>query len=258
MSFKKFYKSFRKVTSSSTFFYTAVVFVLVFRWVLFDHYVIPSGSMIPTFLVFDHIVVKKYPYGLRVPFTKKWLWKTASPKRGDVVVFRSVEGSYFMVKRVVGIPGDRIRIQDENLLINGEAVLRENIPMNDPSYYPVSGFDLKESPDNYSMFLETLENNSYRILLKKEGMLSQDYEFQVPPESFFVLGDNRHNSQDSRYWGFLPSENLMGQAVGIWMSCEKTLFNLPLLCYPWTFRVSRMFSSLGVKKPDTRPAIEVD
>src|SRR5687768_52182 len=87
----------------------AVLAILAFRWLLFEPYVIPSGSMIPTLLVHDHILVNKLAYGVRVPFTSKWLIKTADPKRGDIVVFRAVDDQgYFMIKRVVGVPGDTI------------------------------------------------------------------------------------------------------------------------------------------------------
>ena len=233
---------------SKPFFWIAVIFILFFRWILWDHYVIPSGSMIPTFLVYDHIVVKKYPYGLRLPFTKKWLWRKSLPERGDIVIFRSTKGSYFMVKRVIALPGDRLKIQEHEIWINGTKIQRVAMDMEEEN--DDLSYALGASVSDYDMNVEILDARKYQVLWKKIKSF-QDYEVTVPKDSLFVLGDNRNNSQDSRYWGFLPVENLMGQAVGIWLSCEKTLFNLPLLCYPWTFRWQRMFSSV-YKKPEIK------
>lgn len=234
-------KKLRAWYHSKLFFWIAVIFILFFRWILWDHYVIPSGSMIPTFLVYDHIVVKKYPYGIRIPFTKKWLMKTSLPERGDIVIFRSTKGSYFMVKRVVALPEDHLKIQDREVWINGERVQSQLTEIDDAN--DNLSYALGASVLDYDMNVESLGSRQYRVLWKKIES-SQTYELTVPKDSLFVLGDNRNNSQDSRYWGFLPVENLMGQAIGIWLSCDKTLFNLPLLCYPWTFRWSRMFSSV--------------
>jgi len=233
--------------NSKPFFWGAVLFILFFRWIILDHYVIPSGSMIPTFLVYDHIVVKKYPYGVRIPFTKKWLWRRDLPERGDIVIFRSTKGSYFMVKRVIALPGDSLKMQGHEIWINGEQVHSQTLKVDVDSNENLS-YALGASISDYEMNKESLDSRQYRILWKKAGSF-QNYELTVPEDSLFVLGDNRDNSQDSRYWGFLPVENLMGQAIGIWLSCDKTLFNLPLLCYPWTFRWSRMFSSV-YDKPD--------
>ena len=237
----------RKITKSTTFFWFVVFVILTGRWIVLDHFVVPSGSMIPTFLVLDHIVVQKYSYGLRIPFTKTWLWKGSAPKRGDVVVFRAVKGRYFMVKRAIGIAGDEILIQENRIWINGKPLPSREFDLDkDTGFYPISNKDLKDDLLRYHVHLESLSHRQYRVLWKKEG-LRQTYNWKVPEGHIFVLGDNRDNSQDSRYWGFLPVENLMGKAVGIWMSCEQSLFSLPLLCYPWTLRFKRIFSSLDEK-----------
>src|ERR1700729_3545582 len=111
-------------------FLLAVAAILAFRWALFEPYVIPSGSMIPTLLIHDHILVSKFAYGLRIPFTKVWMFRGEEPKRGDIVVFRSVEDSgYFMIKRVVGLPGDQVEIEPEGYVkINGEKLEVQHLP----------------------------------------------------------------------------------------------------------------------------------
>ena len=221
-------------------FWSVVVLVLILRWAAFDHYAIPSSSMVPTFLVFDHIVVKKYPYGIRLPFTKKWLTKIKSPERGDIVVFRAVKANYFMVKRVIGRAGDRVKLSGKKVFINNQPIPLETLK-NQKSFYSIHGDDLGDEINRYTQFLETNNKNTYRILWKNSYSMTQEQEWVVPEGFLFVMGDNRNNSEDSRYWGFLPTKNLMGQAVGTWLSCEKTLLNLPLLCYPWTIRWSRLF-----------------
>ncbi len=223
----------------------AITVILSFRWIAFDHYVIPSGSMVPNLLVFDHIVVKKYPYGFRIPGSKSWLWKNRNPKRGEIVIFRSVEGKYFMVKRVIGIPGDRIVIKGHTITINGKELKKKPLHDGDiEGYYPITSFDLGDDVNNYNFYLENLDDRQYRVLWSKEDNWNQVYNISVPEGQFFVLGDNRSNSKDSRYWGFLPFENLMGEGYKIWLSCEKTFFNLPILCHPNRLRISRMLSNI--------------
>lgn len=223
----------------------AVTAILSFRWIALDHFVIPSSSMVPNLLVFDHIVVKKYTYGLRLPGTKTWVSKNRNPKRGEVVIFRSVEGNYFMVKRVIGLPKDHIVIKGHDIFINGKLVKKTSLYDGEvEGYYPITEFELGDSSKNYNFYLEHLDGREYRIIWSKERFTSQDYDVYVPEGQFFVLGDNRSNSKDSRYWGFLPFENLMGEGYKIWLSCDQTLLSLPILCYPHTLRFSRMFSDI--------------
>jgi signal peptidase I len=233
-------------------FLLAVTAILAFRWLLFEPYVIPSGSMIPTLLIHDHILVSKFAYGVRVPFTKTWLFRNKDPKRGDIVVFRSVEDSgYFMIKRVVGIPGDKIEIDPEGYVhLNGEKLETKVLPVTaDPEsqkpYYPVKESDLAGATFNdVDFFEENLSGVVHRGLLMKGAARFFDRPFTVNKDEYFCMGDNRDNSKDSRYWGSLPRENLLGQALFVWLSCDETLPFLPFLCNPLKLRWGRFFRGL--------------
>jgi signal peptidase I len=230
-------------------FILAVCAILAFRWLLFEPYVIPSGSMIPTLLIHDHILVNKFAYGARIPFTKRWLFRNSEPKRGDIVVFRSVEDSgYFMIKRVMGIPGDKIEIgPDGYVKINGERLPTTPLavsedPASQKPYYPVKKGDLDAPYDKFEFFEENVMGVHHRSILVKNVERYFDYPVEVQPDHYFVMGDNRDNSKDSRYWGTLPRENLLGKAMFIWLSCENTLEFLPFLCNPLELRWGRFFN----------------
>lgn len=222
--------------------------ILAFRWLFVEPFVIPSGSMIPSLLIRDHIAVNKFAYGVRYPFAKKYLWRIAVPKRGDVVVFRSTEDRKIMVKRVVGLPGDMIFLDEEGQIwINSEKLSREEIsdPKSSEEFYLVSERSLGASYKDYDFFIEQTEKHRYRIIQKISIYSRWPSEtYKVPEDSVFVLGDNRDNSSDSRSWGFLPMDNILGRAFGIWLSCEESFFSLRILCNPVTIRGKRMFSRI--------------
>jgi len=223
------------------------LFILLFRWALFEPYVIPSGSMIPSLLIYDHIIVNKFHYGLRVPFSKKWIWNRVAPQRGDVVVFRPVKvtrGMKFMVKRVIGLPGDKIYVDaHKRLWVNGTLIQRASLNgPGDGGFYSLSEEDLGASFTDYRFYSETGKNGyTYRIILEEgEPAPPLETDFEVPDGFVFVIGDNRDNSHDSRFWGPLPVSHIMGKAVLIWLSCNETFFNLPLLCHPGKIRGARL------------------
>ncbi len=216
--------------------FSAIVFVLAIRWALIEPYAIPSGSMIPTLLIHDHILVNKFAYGLRMPFQKNYLARWSVPKRGEIIVFRSIDNNeIYLVKRVIGLPGDSIDISETGTLsINGKAV--EEVVIQ-------STQELDEFRD-YRWIRERLEEGVKFSTLKDDATLAARGPFKVGAGEIFMMGDNRENSSDSRVWGPVPLENVLGRASLIWLSCEETLRDASRLCNPTTIRWKRMFQSL--------------
>lgn len=194
-------------------FFPVFLIVLVLRSFLFEPFRIPSASMMPTLLIGDFILVNKYDYGIRLPVVNTKVIENNTPERGDIVVFRYPEDpSIPFIKRVVGLPGDHIAYRDKTLFINGERIRQEEL---DVYYGDGSGF----IPGGLSLRLEELDETPHRILVNADQP-SREVEATVPEGKYFVLGDNRDNSRDSRYWGFVPDENLVGHAVMIWMNWD--------------------------------------
>ena len=180
--------------------------VLIVRGFLVEPFQIPSGSMLPTLEAGDFILVNKFSYGLRLPLGHQKFLDLGSPERGDVIVFRYPEDpSIDYIKRVIGIPGDKIRYQNKQLFINGEPV-------------PLLPVDTYEKNRAFVELEEKLGDMTHHILLSKNyNNMAQVIEVEVPEGKYFALGDNRDNSRDSRYWGFVPDENLKGRAFMIWL-----------------------------------------
>ena len=204
--------------------FPVLLLVLVFRSFFFEPFKIPSGSMIPTLLVGDFIVVNKFAYGLRLPVLNKEFVSYGLPQRGDVAVFRyPVDPGINFIKRVVGLPGDSITYRDKQVFINGEAVKNENLGQFNSS-------DLKCSTPRKDAMLEfeDIGPEGHEILLHASAP-SRNGQWVVPEGHYFMMGDNRDRSNDSRAWGFVPEENLVGRAVGIWLN-----FDFEKGCADWS------------------------
>jgi len=192
-----------------------LLIVLLFRSFLFEPFKIPSGSMIPTLLIGDFIVVNKFAYGLRLPVLNRKIISIGEPDRGDVVVFRyPVDPGVNFIKRVVGLPGDTITYRDKLLFINGEPVTVVN-----GGRYASSDVKCDTPRADAVRLEETLGDHMHDILIH-ENSLGRNQQWVVPAEHYFVMGDNRDRSNDSREWGFVPETHLMGRAVGIWLNFD--------------------------------------
>lgn len=189
-------------------FFPVLLMVLVIRSFVFEPFRIPSGSMNPTLLQGDFIFVKKYTYGLRLPVLETKIIETGEPERGDVVVFRlPSDPSINYIKRVVGLPGDKIQYRDHQLLINGELM-------------PLGTGDASAEFPGSLQFTEVLGEREHEILVRNPGSMAPEQQYTVPEGAYFMMGDNRDNSQDSRYIGTVPETHLVGEAVRIWMHMD--------------------------------------
>jgi len=222
--------------------------ILAIRWAFFEPYVIPSGSMIPSLLIHDHILVNKFSYGVHVPFSTSWLVRFSTPRRGDVVVFRSLEdGGVFVVKRVIGLPGDEIKfVAKEQLEINGKLVPFRELTKKEVAEATLRWTveDRDEYLEFYDFFEEDLDGNRHVVLKQKDSPVRVLDPYKVKENEVFMMGDNRDNSSDSRVWGALPIDRVLGRASAIWMSCEETLPDANQLCNPQTMRWNRMFRGI--------------
>jgi signal peptidase I len=206
--------------------FPVILAVFVLRSFLFEPFKIPSGSMIPTLLVGDLILVNKFTYGLRLPVVNTKLTEGTPPKRGDVMVFRyPPKPSLDYIKRVVGVPGDEVAYLNKKLTINGQPVETTRLP---------DYFD-RDAMRYFKQFEEKLGDQPHRLLNDDERPAFvpgvEDFAFKqncrysvegvvckVPEGHYFMMGDNRDNSLDSRYWGFVPDRNIVGKAFLIWMN----------------------------------------
>ncbi|MGO4220843.1 signal peptidase I [Lysobacter sp. TAF61] len=204
------------VVDYSKAFFPVLAVVLILRSFVAEPFRIPSNSMMPTLLTGDFILVNKFTYGLRLPINNHKFVALGEPARGDVVVFRPPHHpDQDWIKRVVGLPGDRVGYHDNQVTVNGKVL----------SYVPVgvyqgigNGTEMTGAEELREDLLgrehSVLERTNLPFLDQGEG------DWVVPPGHYFVMGDNRDNSEDSRYWGFLPEQNLRGKAFLIWMNFD--------------------------------------
>ena len=206
--------------------FPVIIGVFILRSFLFEPFKIPSGSMIPTLLVGDLILVNKFHYGIRLPVLNTKLTQGTPPARGDVMVFRyPPKPSLDYIKRVVGVPGDEVAYLNKRLTINGKALETNVLP---------EFFD-EDAMRYFKQFEEGLGDKKHRLLNDDARPAfvpgADEFEFKsncrysvegvvckVPEGHYFMMGDNRDNSLDSRYWGFVPDKNIVGRAFFVWMN----------------------------------------
>ncbi len=207
-------------------FFPVIAAVFVFRSFLFEPFKIPSSSMLPTLQIGDLILVNKFTYGIRLPIVNKKVIEINDPARGDVMVFKfPKDPSLDYIKRVVGVPGDKVVYKDKRLTINGKEV----------SYEKLSDYLDEDRLAYYARYREHLSGRTHDILNddKVPGYVPspdnfpqhelcsynlEGFECTVPAGHYFMMGDNRDNSLDSRYWGFVPDQNIVGKAFFVWMN----------------------------------------
>ena len=199
-------------------FFPVLLIVFVLRSFIAEPFRIPSGSMLPTLHIGDFILVNKYSYGIRLPVANKKVLPVSTPERGDVVVFRyPKDESINFIKRLIGLPGDQIEYQNKRLTINGEQVDVEKVG-------EFSGLEAGEPGLLAEMLTEQFPDNTHNILWD-EGGHTGELSFTVPEGQYFVMGDNRDHSNDSRYWGFVDDELLVGKAFFIWFNYNEGEIN---------------------------------
>jgi len=195
-------------------FFPVLLVVFVLRSFLVEPFQIPSSSMVPTLEVGDYILVNKYTYGIRLPVVRTKVLALNEPQRGDVMVFfpPHMNDTYF-IKRVIGLPGDIVSYRQKRLYINGKEAPLEMLAV------------VPEGASRYGMGLETIGDANH-LVQEDQSRPARDFSVQVKPGHYFMMGDNRDNSSDSRIWGQVPEKDIVGKAFAVWMHWDS-LFSIP-------------------------------
>ena len=195
-------------------FFPVLLVVFVLRSFLVEPFQIPSSSMVPTLEVGDYILVNKYTYGIRLPVVRTKVWALNEPKRGDVMVFfpPHMNETYY-IKRVIGLPGDTVTYRNKSLAVNGVPLEEETLAV------------LPEGSSRYRVGLEAL-GDARHLVQVNDSRPPRDFSVKVKPGHYFMMGDNRDNSSDSRIWGQVPEKDIVGKAFAVWMHWDS-LFSVP-------------------------------
>lgn len=221
-------------------FFAPLFLIFILRWIIIEPFVIPSESMMPNLMIHDHILVTKYSYGVKAPIGDGWLFKFKEPRRGDIVVFRYPENrDVFFIKRLIGLPGDKISVQNGQIILNDKPWVIHNIAK-----------DIYEDEDEFNYYIETIPIDSQqehliKLFSNQEHVDPVEKQIVVPANSYFVMGDNRDQSHDSRFWGFVDEKYLVGRAMYIWLSCDDTISTAPMICDPLKLRFDRLFKKVS-------------
>lgn len=195
-------------------FFPVLLIVLLLRSFLMEPFRIPTGSLEPSLIPGDFIATNKFIYGLRLPVSHTKIFRLGEPKVGDIVVFKfPVEPDKNLIKRIIGVGGDKISYKNKIIYING--VEQPQKDLGPESYIDENGNMIKV--ERYQEIINGIKHDIY----KNPDDPAQDFSITVPPREYFAMGDNRDNSLDSRYWGFVPEGNLIGKAFMIWFSWDK-------------------------------------
>jgi signal peptidase I len=194
-------------------FFPIVLIVFLLRSFLAEPFRIPSESMMPTLVIGDFLLVNKFTYGIRLPVINKKIIELNSPQRGDIVVFRfPKDPAVDYIKRVIGLPGDKVSYYNKQLFINDAPI--SQVPL---GIY--QGFGQGQDMTGCLQQMENLGSIEHNILIRSDAPTVEG-SYVIPAGNYFVMGDNRDNSNDSRYWGTVPEENLVGKAFFIWMNWD--------------------------------------
>ncbi|MCY4523466.1 MAG: signal peptidase I [Halobacteriovoraceae bacterium] len=233
----------KKVIKEIKSFLLIIIVIFAFRSIFFEPFRIPSGSMIPTLMIGDFILVNKFAYGLKVPFSDIFLplmenpfnpiyiIKKDPPRRGDVIVFRSPrDPSINFIKRVIGIPGDVVEIKNNVVYINEKPVEAEKIPGEDI----MKDMDDKFKDIDFEFYKNKIGEHVHTTQFNIDDNYKINYPRKVVPEGhYFTMGDNRDFSYDSRFWGFVPHKYIKGEAIFVWFSMILGLGEHPYKARPW-------------------------
>ena len=195
-------------------FFPVLFVVFVLRSFLVEPFQIPSSSMVPTLQVGDYILVNKYTYGIRLPVVRTKVMDLNEPQRGDVMVFfpPHMNETYY-IKRVIGLPGDTVSYRNKRLSVNGQPVNMESLAV------------VPDGGSRYEVALESIGESNH-LTQMNQGRPGRDFSVTVKPGHYFMMGDNRDNSSDSRIWGQVPEKDIVGKAFAIWMHWDS-LFSIP-------------------------------
>lgn len=205
--------SVKKLVKENKNFLLFISLMCVFRSAVADWYTVPTGSMLPTIELGDRITVNKMAYDLRVPFSKVSLLRTAEPERGDIVVFESDAANERLIKRLIGLPGDKVAMRNDVLYLNGQAL----------------PYNVTHQSDGELIAQEKIDSITHIVRIDKTvpATLSSFDEVEVPKDHYLVLGDNRRNSADSRVYGFVPRSELKGKAHHVAFSLDYDNYYIP-------------------------------